>query len=127
MGLEWGPLSLMSIIEDLLEWKSSGSGSRKIEINGRGDPLRRPRDILKPQELALTSPTCGGRSVGIFRLLTKATEFSFIRSRRGVSFTPRPLYTWGKALGAHFIGSYVVPRPIWKLCRREISLAPAGN
>jgi hypothetical protein len=27
--------------------------------------------------LALTSPTCGGRSVGIVRLRTKATEFSF--------------------------------------------------
>jgi hypothetical protein len=26
MGLEWGPLSLVRIIEELLEWKSSGSG-----------------------------------------------------------------------------------------------------
>jgi hypothetical protein len=26
VGLEWGPLSLVSIIEELLEWKSSGSG-----------------------------------------------------------------------------------------------------
>jgi hypothetical protein len=29
MGLERDPLSLVSIIEELLEWKSSGSGSRK--------------------------------------------------------------------------------------------------
>jgi hypothetical protein len=40
----------------------------KIEINGRGDP----------QKLTLTSPTCGGHSVGIVRLWTKATEFSFM-------------------------------------------------
>jgi len=33
--------------------------------------------ILYPQKLALTSPTGGGRSVGIVRVRTKATEFSF--------------------------------------------------
>jgi hypothetical protein len=32
-----------------------------------------------PQKLALTSPTCGGRSVGIVRSRTKAAEFSFER------------------------------------------------
>jgi hypothetical protein len=42
----------------------------KTEINGRGDPLRWPRDALYPQKLALTSPTSGGRSVGIVRLRT---------------------------------------------------------
>jgi hypothetical protein len=31
---------------------------------------------LYPQNLALTSPTGGGRSVGIVRSRTKATEFS---------------------------------------------------
>jgi len=30
---------------------------------------------LYPQKLALTSPTGGGRSVGMVRSLTKATEF----------------------------------------------------
>jgi hypothetical protein len=35
---------------------------------GKGTPLK----------LALTSPTCGGRSVGIVRLRTKATEFAFV-------------------------------------------------
>jgi hypothetical protein len=44
---------------------------------GRGDPLRWPRSILYPQKLALTSPTYGGRSVGIVSLRTKATEFVF--------------------------------------------------
>jgi len=33
---------------------------------------------LYPQKLALTSPTGGGRSVGIVRVRTKATEFSYI-------------------------------------------------
>jgi len=32
---------------------------------------------LYPQNFALTSPTGGGRSVGIVRVRTKATEFSF--------------------------------------------------
>ena len=32
---------------------------------------------LYPQKLALTSPTGGGRSVGIIRSRAKATEFSF--------------------------------------------------
>jgi hypothetical protein len=37
--------------------------------------LRWPRDTLYPLKLALTLPTSGGRSVGIVRLQTKATEF----------------------------------------------------
>ena len=35
---------------------------------------------LYPQKLALTSPTAGGRSAGIVRVRTKATEFSFSSS-----------------------------------------------
>jgi hypothetical protein len=50
----------------------------KIEIGYRGNPLRWPRDTLYPQKLALTSPTSGGRSVGIVRSRTKVTEFSFV-------------------------------------------------
>jgi hypothetical protein len=34
--------------------------------------------FLYPQRLAITSPTSGGRSVGIARLQTKATEFSLV-------------------------------------------------
>jgi len=33
---------------------------------------------LYPQKLAPTSPTGGGRSVGIVRVRTKATEFSLV-------------------------------------------------
>jgi hypothetical protein len=32
VGLERGPLSLMRITEELLEWKNSGSGSRKSRL-----------------------------------------------------------------------------------------------
>jgi hypothetical protein len=34
-----------------------------------------PRNTLYPQKLALTSPTSGGRAVGIIRSRTKVTEF----------------------------------------------------
>jgi hypothetical protein len=36
--------------------------------------------FLNPQKLALTSPTSGGRSVGIVRSRTQATEFSSVFS-----------------------------------------------
>jgi hypothetical protein len=70
VGLERDPLSLVRIIEGLLEWKSSGWGQEN-RIKDRGDPLGWPRDTLYPQKLALTSPTSGGRSVGIVRLRIK--------------------------------------------------------
>jgi hypothetical protein len=70
VGLQRGPLSLVRIIEELLEGKSSGSGLENW-INGRRDPLCWPRDTLYPQKLAITSPTSGGRSVGIVLLRTK--------------------------------------------------------
>ena len=41
---------------------------------------------LNPQKLALTSPTGGGRSVGIVRSRTKATEFSLSLIGYGPSF-----------------------------------------
>jgi hypothetical protein len=46
-------------------------------INGRGDPLRWPRDTNYPQKLSLNSPTSGGSSVGIVRLRTKSHEVLF--------------------------------------------------
>jgi hypothetical protein len=36
VGLERGPLGLVRITEELLEWKSSGSGSRKPRLRSRG-------------------------------------------------------------------------------------------
>ena len=49
---------------------------QKTEINGCGDRCADHVTPLYPQKLALTSPTGGGRSVGIVRSRTKATEFS---------------------------------------------------
>jgi hypothetical protein len=57
----------------MLGW-SSGLENREY---GSRDPSRWPRHTLYPQKLALTSPTSGGRSVGIVRSLTQTTEFSF--------------------------------------------------
>jgi hypothetical protein len=74
VGLERGPLSLVRIIKELLERKVAAP-VWKSEINGRGDPLRWPRDTLYPLKLALTSSTSGGPSVGIIRWRTKAPEF----------------------------------------------------
>jgi hypothetical protein len=76
VGLERGPLSLMSTIEELLERKSSGSGLDNRDY-GRRDRSRWTRDTLYSQKLALISPTSGGHSVGIVRSRTEATEFSF--------------------------------------------------
>jgi hypothetical protein len=42
---------------------------------GRTDSSHSPRVSLYPQKLAITSPTSGGRSVGIVRSRTQATEF----------------------------------------------------
>jgi hypothetical protein len=54
---------------------ASGLGHREY---GTEDPLRW-RDALYPRKLALTSPTSGGRSVGIVRSLTKATELILVK------------------------------------------------
>jgi hypothetical protein len=73
VGLERGPLSLVNTIEELLGRKSSCFGLENRQYD-RGCPLRWPRDTVYPQKLALTSRTSGGRSVGIARSLTQATE-----------------------------------------------------
>jgi hypothetical protein len=73
LGLKRGALSLVSVIEELLGRKSSGSSLESLEY-GRRNPSRWPRGTLYPWKLALTSPTSSGRSVGIVRSRTQATE-----------------------------------------------------
>jgi hypothetical protein len=51
---------------------------------GRRDPSRWPRGTLYTQRLALTSPTSGGRSVGIFRSRNQATELQLCYAMRSV-------------------------------------------
>jgi hypothetical protein len=50
----------------------------EIREYGRRDPSRWPRSTLYPQKLALASLTSGGRSVGIIRSWSKATEVRFL-------------------------------------------------
>ena len=57
--------------------KSSGSRSRKQRLTAVWTRCADHVTPLYQQKLALTSPTGGGRSVGIVRVRTKATEFFF--------------------------------------------------
>jgi hypothetical protein len=74
LGMEQGPLGLVSTTKALVERKSSGSGLEN-QIYGRRDPSRWPRGILYRQNFALTSPKSGGRSISIVRSRTQAMEF----------------------------------------------------
>jgi hypothetical protein len=75
VGLERGPLSLVSTIEELLERKSSGCCLEKIGIAAVGIRRAGYATPLYPQKLVLSSPTSGGRSIGIVRSRTQDTEF----------------------------------------------------
>jgi hypothetical protein len=70
VGLERGPLSLMSITKELLGRKSGGSG-------------------LETRDYGLRDPKSDGRLVGIVRSRTQAREFSFSLAFMGVSAVAR--------------------------------------
>jgi hypothetical protein len=75
VGLERGPLSLVSATEELLGRNGSGSGLESREY-GRSDPSRWPRGTLCRQTLILTSPISGGRSVAIVRSLGRYSSLA---------------------------------------------------
>jgi hypothetical protein len=70
VGLERGPLSLVSTTEELLGRKSSGSGIENRKY-GRRDTSRLPRGTLYPQKV-------DGRLVGTVCSRTQGTEFSLV-------------------------------------------------
>jgi hypothetical protein len=74
VGLERGPLSLVSTIEELLERKNIGSGLEDRDYGRRGSAALTTRHPSIRKKLAITSQTSGGRPVGIVRSRTKATE-----------------------------------------------------
>jgi hypothetical protein len=95
----------MSTIEELLQRKNSGSG---LENRDYGIGIRRAdyATSLCPQKLALTSPTSGGRSVGIVRSRSKVTELLLLLSlltNRSLKMLPRQqIHTQQELLQATF-------------------------
>jgi hypothetical protein len=81
VGLERSPLNLMRITGELLEWKTSGSVSRKSRLTFVGIVALTTRHSLFGTNFANTR-----RSLGrLVRLRTRATEFSFITSTTNTS------------------------------------------
>jgi hypothetical protein len=76
VGLERGPLSLVSTTEELLDRKVAAP---VYETENTAVGIRHA-DHVAPSirnKLAITSPTSGGRSVGIVRSRTQTMEFFF--------------------------------------------------
>jgi hypothetical protein len=64
----------MLLRSKLLIFSEHNLRSRKPKLTTVGDSFRWPRDALYLLKLVLTSPTSGGRSVGIVPWGTKAPE-----------------------------------------------------
>jgi hypothetical protein len=67
---------IISVLNSLCQWSTLYECSSEVHF---GSVLmkysRWPRGTLHPQKLAITSPTSGGRSVGIVRSRTQTMEF----------------------------------------------------
>jgi hypothetical protein len=108
VGLERGPLSLVSTTEELLDRKSSGFCLENREY-GRRDPSRWPRDTFYQQKLAITSPTSGVRS----RTQTMEVFFYYRFTRKLSTFTVALIFFsqyWGQ--GKNFYASPHLTPPL---------------
>jgi hypothetical protein len=65
VGLERGPLGLVSVTGELLGRNSSGSGQENREYD-RGDPLRWPRNTLYPRRLLGRRSSLADQSHGVY-------------------------------------------------------------
>jgi hypothetical protein len=70
VSLQRDPVRLVGIAAELIERKSSGSDLKKLRLKVVGTRCADHATQPYPQKLALTSPTSGGRQVGIVTLLT---------------------------------------------------------
>jgi hypothetical protein len=77
VGLEQGPLSLVSTTEELLDRKVTAPGY-KTEITAVGIRHADHVALSVSKKLAITSPTNDGRSVGIVRSRSQTMEFSLV-------------------------------------------------
>jgi hypothetical protein len=92
VGLERGPLSLVSTIEELFDRKVAAP-AYKSENTALG--IRHADHVAhsNPQKLAITSSTSGGRSVGIVRSWTQTMEFSLVELKTHCNI--RYIASWG--------------------------------
>jgi hypothetical protein len=116
VGLEQGPLSLVSTVEELLGRKSSGSSLESLEYSHR-NPSHWPCGTLYSQKLALTSLTSGCRSFGKVRLQTQTTEF-FFKKNSWIKFNSCwSLTLWSKTQNAfcHSNIGIMNLNPTWRI------------
>jgi hypothetical protein len=74
VGLEQGPLSLVSTTGELLDRKVAAS----LEIENTAVGIRHADHVAPSIHKSWQSPTSGGLSVGIVRSRPQTTEFSFL-------------------------------------------------
>jgi hypothetical protein len=78
VGLERGPLSLLSTTEELLRRKSRGSGLESRDFGRRGSAALTIQHPSVRKKLALTSPTSGGRSSSLADSGHEACSYFFV-------------------------------------------------
>jgi hypothetical protein len=127
VGLERGPLSLVSTTEEELGRKIWGSGLESREY-GRRNLSRWQCGTLYPQKyLVLTSPISGGCTITIVRSRTEATEFSFfyctfsVCIQYGQGVLNKKKLTWFKVNNPYHVNQpFVILYSSIKTCFREV-------